>query len=230
MDVPSLALEKQPEFSACRRGRLVWCGITRLCRPSLSTMRSSNYGECCTTKKRVLVMQHCPQLPGGAAGRDGTDVRFMDPPRACRRVVNDGQDSQTHLILKCFLEPRRWDIHGGREEEARTASLIPKQAKRHAVLARKTRSCSVSPPHTPCTCRVTSANARHSERTQHSAQTAFARAACRSPRSDVEMGKNSSGSTVRQAASSRQSNSVARIRHRPSVINRIIAPAFCRSR
>lgn len=52
----------------------------QLCRPLLSLMSSSNSGQCCITHTLVRAMQHQPQSPGAAAGRDGVDVRFANPP------------------------------------------------------------------------------------------------------------------------------------------------------
>jgi len=65
------------------------------------------------------------------------------------------------------------------------------------------RSCSVVPPQIPWICPVRSANARHSRRTRQVAQIALASAACSRAGPESEIGKNSSGSADRQAATDR---------------------------
>ncbi len=65
------------------------------------------------------------------------------------------------------------------------------------------RSCSVVPPQMPWICSVRSANARHSRRTRQVAQIALAAAACSRAGPQSEIGKNSSGSADRQAATDR---------------------------
>ena len=68
------------------------------------------------------------------------------------------------------------------------------------------RSSSLVPPHTPNSWPELSAKPRHSARTWQGRQTAFAAASCTRPGPDTDSGKNSSGSSVRQALSERQSS------------------------
>ena len=66
------------------------------------------------------------------------------------------------------------------------------------------RSSAVRPPQMPSACRMVNAKSRHRARTGHEAQTAWARAMSAWARPLAEIGKNSSGSAVRQAARARQ--------------------------
>jgi hypothetical protein len=88
---------------------------------------------------------------------------------------------------------------------ARDRRKLGYQVLVQVFLVRGRRSSSLVPPHTPWSCLVSSAKARHCRRTGQRAQIAFAWVTWSREGPDPETGKNSSGSACRHAASSRES-------------------------
>ncbi len=100
-------------------------------------------------------------------------------------------------------------------EGAQAGGILCGRAKCHPSMVRVLRSCwrssSLVPPQTPWTWRVASAYCRHSRRTGQRAQTAFACAICCSAGPEGAMGKNRSGSQLRQAARDSQPAELASV-------------------
>jgi hypothetical protein len=121
---------------------------------------------------------------GGTASRSGSAPDDMATPHASRKPGRSAAVSVKPASRRCLADV------GSAAARVRRRSLR--------------RSSSVSPPQIPWFCPVLSAKRRHACRTGHRAQTALAAAIWSSAGPAEPTGKNSSGSSPRQAARARQ--------------------------
>ncbi len=159
-----------------------------------------------TTAASTLTSHHCETLLHSLT----RGQRMAGEPGIALRAAADGigRMRTRWLGIAHPLDQVTVTARGGavsRRQAMRVAVGRGYQVLVHLFPARGRRSSSLMPPHTPYSCLVSSANARHCRRTGQSAQITFACVTWSREGPDPETGKNSSGSACQHAASSRQS-------------------------
>ena len=185
-----------------RRG--AWGGATSSCAASATA-----WG--CTSWSATAV----PASPRGSSGlRPGGSACGSSAPSSARSSAGGpgpGADvGDPHPVtVPCPPEQRRRPARGVRPSSSVRgwAATDPARAARARALRRLSarRSSSDRPPQTPASWPLSSAHVRQASTTAQRRQTAFASSICISAGPVLPIGKNSSGSSSRQAAPWRQS-------------------------